>query len=418
MRQSFGPVTRFFTRRSVNWRFLGTCATLAASAVVAGCMAKPPASGGGTAAAKPVAKPVEAVKTVDVNAPVLVALLAPTTATSDRARGAAQDMAAAAQMARSDVAPENLILKVYDTHGTPEGAATAAENAMRDNAALIIGPLFAATTRTVAPVAKAKGVNVLSFSSDASVAGDNVWVLGALPSDELRRVLSYAAGQGVTQTAIFHPENPYGQRIAQTANEVARSAGVGIGPISSYPRTFKGIEAASRPAAEAIIANGANGVVIADAGKALRSAAAFLNYYDVSPRDVKYLGLSRWADKANTKENSLIGAWFAAPDPEQRTAFARDFNDTMGRVPTPLAGIAYEAMTAASAMLNDAKQAGGATDGPFTAEAITRARGFAGVSGPFLLTADGENRRALAVMEVTKNGLVVIDPAPAAGPAS
>lgn len=414
MRQSSGPVTRFFTRRA-----FGACATLAASAIVAGCMSNPPAATSSGAANAPEKKPAQTARTVDVNAPVMVALLAPTTASSDRARGAAQDMAAAAQMARSNGAPANLMLKVFDTRGTPGGAAAAAEQALGEGAALIIGPLFSATTEAVAPVAKAKGVNVLSFSSDASVAGDNVWVLGALPSDELRRVLSYAAAQGVTQTAVFYPENPYGQRVAQTVNGVGRSAGVGIGPVVSYPRTFKGIEAASRPAAQSILSSGADGVVIADAGKALRSAAAFLNYYDVSPRNVKYLGLSRWADPANTSENSLIGAWFAAPDPQLKTAFAEDFNAEMGRVPTPLAGIAYEAMTAASAMLAEAKQSGGgASAGPFSAEAITRGRGFDGVAGPFVLTSDGENRRALAIMEVTKGGLVVIDQAPVGAPAS
>ena len=410
MRQSFGPVTRYFSRRT-----LGACAALAVSAFIAGCTTPPPPQKATTTPTTPAPSTETVVKKVDPDAPVTVALLAPTTATSDRARGAAQDMAAAAQMARADFAPANLLLKVYDTRGTPEGAAAAAAQASAEGAALILGPLFAPTTTAVAPVAKENGLNVLSFSSDSSVAGENVWVLGALPSDELRRVLSYAASQGVTQAALFYPENPYGQRIASTAGEVARGAGIGMGPQVSYPRTFKGIEAASSPAAEAILASGSDAVVIADAGKALRSAAAFLNYYDVAPRDVKYLGLSRWADPANANENSLEGAWFAAPDPQLRTAFAQDFKDEMGRVPTPLAGIAYEAMTAAAAMLNDAKQANVA---PFGADAITRARGFDGVAGPFTLTGDGENRRSLAIMEVTKGGLVVIDPAPTRAPAS
>lgn len=409
MRQSSGPVTRYFSRRT-----LGVCAALAATAVIAGCSTPPPAQqSSGTS--KPAAATQPVVKKVDPDAPVTIALLAPTTASSERARGAAQDMAAAAQMARADFAPDNLLLKVYDTRGTPEGAAAAAAQASAEGAALILGPLFAPTTAAVAPVAKQNGLNVLSFSSDTAVAGDNVWVLGALPSDELRRVLSFASAQGVTQAAIFYPENPYGQRIASTASDVARNSGVGTGPLVSYPRTFKGIEAASRPAAEAILASGSDGVVIADAGKALRSAAAFLNYYDVSPRNVKYLGLSRWADPANANENSLEGAWFAAPDPQLRTAFAEDFNAAMGRVPTPLAGIAYEAMTAAAAMLRDAKQANVA---PFADTAITRARGFDGVSGPFSLTTDGENRRSLAIMEVTKGGLIVIDPAPTRAPTS
>ena len=54
---------------------------------------------------------------VDPNAPVTVALLAPTTAGSKGVRRAAQDLVAAAQMARSERAPANLVMKVYDTRG-------------------------------------------------------------------------------------------------------------------------------------------------------------------------------------------------------------------------------------------------------------------------------------------------------------
>ena len=64
-------------------------------------------------------------------------------------------------------------------------------------------------------------------------------------------------------------------------------------------------------------------------------------------------------------------------------------------------------------MLNGAGAAGDTS--PFDVAAITDARGFAGVSGPFRLLSDGSNQRSLAVLEVTETGFVVVDPAQLAG---
>ena len=85
----------------------------------------------------------------------------------------------------------------------------------------------------------------------------------------------------------------------------------------------------------------------------------------------------------------------------------------MGRRPSPLAGLAYEAVQAASDMLSAASQANDTT--PFDAEAITDPRGHTGVAGAFRLLPDGRNQRSLAVLEVTETGFFVVDPGQFAG---
>ncbi|MGB0508250.1 MAG: penicillin-binding protein activator [Pikeienuella sp.] len=413
MRQPKLPVIRFFQSAAL---IVGTLTLL-------GCAGgqKPAAVEVTAPAPKPVEPEASSARLVDPNGRVVIALLAPTSAEGKRARAAAQDMVTAAQMAREAGSPGNVQLKVYDTKGEPDSAAAAAQAAMRDGAALIIGPLFAATTEAVGPVAAEFGVNVLSFSSDAKVAGENVWVLGKLPQQELARVMSYAGSQGVVRAYLAHPENRYGQFIADEFDAAATNAGLSTGNVTSYPRTFKGIEAAAKPVAEQIVAEteamepGQSAVLVADTGDALRSMTSFLNYYDVAPRHVKYIGLSRWMDPKNLKEATLIGGWFAAPDPDLKTDFAERFAAENERRPTPLASISYEAMGAVNAMLVDAQSTGSA---PFQADAITTAAGFAGVDGPFYLTSDGLNNRALAILTVARDGFRVVDPAPVGAPNS
>ena len=394
--------TKFVTR------FLRLGAAFGAAAIVAACSSAPPPQPQATPAqSSQQTQTAPAQPTVDPNAPVIVALLAPTTASGKRARAAAQDLTAAAQMARRDHAPANLAMKIYDTQGTTAGAAAAASQAIAEGAAIIIGPLLGANAAAVGPVAEAAGVNVLSFSNDAAVAGGNVWVLGQLPGEELRRVMGYAASQGVGAVAVAYPTNRYGELIASEAASAGAGLGVSVGPYVPYERSFQGIERATKDGAAAIRSQ-ADGVLIADAGDALRSAAAFLNYYDVAPRNYKYLGTSRWADLKNTKENALIGGWFAAADPDLTSGFTERFGTAMGRSPSPLAGLAYEAVHAASDMLRTARARG--DDTPFDRDAITDPRGHTGVAGPFRLLSDGRNQRSLAVLEVTDTGFFIVDP--------
>jgi hypothetical protein len=379
--------------------------------VVAACASQPrgqtpPASGTATV---PSGTQVSPQAQVDPSGPVTVAFLVPTTASSEGARRAAQDLVAAAQMAKSDLAPGNMILKVYDTRGTDAGAAEAGATAVRDGAALILGPLFGSSARAVAPVAAGAGLNVLAFSNDSSVAGGNVWVLGQLPDDEMRRLFSYASSQGIGTIALAYPTDPYGLQVAAAAGAAGRDASIFVGPTFGYERSFNGIEAASQTGASDIRGGGAQGVLIADAGDALRSMAAFLSYYDVSPRNVQYMGLGRWNDPRNMTEGALRGGWFVAADPSSQAAFDSRFSAQMGRRAGAVAGIGYDAVAVAATLLRSA-QAG--TRSPFDAIALTGGAGYQGATGPFRLTSDGLNRRSLAVMQIGSDAINVLDPAP------
>src|SRR3989337_3242288 len=73
---------------------------------------------------------------------VKVALLLPVTA-SGSTPAVAKALKQAAELALFDFDNPNVTLVPKDTKGTPEGARLAAESALQDGAALIIGPLVA-----------------------------------------------------------------------------------------------------------------------------------------------------------------------------------------------------------------------------------------------------------------------------------
>ena len=60
-------------------------------------------------------------------------------------------------------------LDIRDTGGTAAGAVSAAQAGLAAGDGIILGPLTAAETQAVAPIAKQAGVNVLAFTNDLSL---------------------------------------------------------------------------------------------------------------------------------------------------------------------------------------------------------------------------------------------------------
>jgi hypothetical protein len=143
-----------------------------------------------------------------------------------------------------------------------------------------------------------------------------------------------------------------------------------------------------------------------EGGNRVRVLAPLLAYHDIDPAQVKLLGTALWDDPTLGLEPTLVGGWFAAPDPGPWTDFSKRYRELYVDAPPRLATIGYDA-TALAAVLGRA--ASGADFSPAT---LTQANGYSGIDGIFRLTADGGVQRGLAVLEVRREGPVVIDPAP------
>jgi branched-chain amino acid transport system substrate-binding protein len=122
-------------------------------------------------------------------AQVRVGLLLPLTGP---AADLAKDMLDAAQMALFDVGPNDLVLLPRDTAGTPEGARQAAQQAIQEGAAVILGPLFNQAVTAVSPVAAQANVRVLAFSNVTAAASDGTYLLGFRPEEQVERIVRYA----------------------------------------------------------------------------------------------------------------------------------------------------------------------------------------------------------------------------------
>lgn len=377
-------------------RFAGAW-TLAATLLLGACgtnvAGRAPVVQGAQPSPAPIQTPAPAEQTVKA------ALLLPLSGSS---AAIGQPMVDAAQMALFDMAAEHFELMPRDTKGTPQGAAEAARRAIADGATIILGPLYSGDVAAVRPVAQQAGVPVLAFTTDWTQAANGVWVMGFIPADQVVRVADYARAQGVTRFGALAPRGVYGDAVVNALQAAAQRQGAQITQVERYEPAVADF---TGPVQKIAPAN-PQAVLMAEGGQRIRSLAAAAAANGLNPRQVKFLGTGLWDDPAVAQEPALAGAWFAAPDPNQRADFETRFQSLYGKKPPRLATLSYDA-TALAAVL--ARQ-GGAR--PFDPATLTNPSGFAGIDGLFRLRTDGIAERRLAVLEITPQGTRVVDPAP------
>src|SRR5437868_7313070 len=158
------------------------------------------------------------------NGQVKVGLILPLSA-SGNAAVAAQSMKNAAEMALAEFQNPNIQLLIKDDAGSPQGAQQGTQQALDEGAEIILGPLFAVSVPAAAQLTRARGVSVIAFSTDSSVAGRGVYLLSFLPESDVNRIVDYAAGTGKRSFAALLPENAYGNVVEAAFKQAAGRKG-------------------------------------------------------------------------------------------------------------------------------------------------------------------------------------------------
>ena len=344
---------------------------------------------------------------VDPTKPVKIALMVPLSAEQQSAAQLGRALSNAAQMAIREVNDPLLSLAVYDTGGNPNKARAIAERALKEQAKLFVGPLLGSSTKAVAAPAAKGDVKVISFSTDTTAAGDPVYLSGFIPEVAAERITSFARAKGLGQIAVFYPQTAYG---AQAITGARAGAGNGIVVATEYARTNEGLPPAAVQFAKDAQAAGAQAILLAESGQALKFVGDLMTKNGVQPSKVKYLGLGEWNSRATLDARDVRGGWFAAPDPKAVSAFVAKYKAAYGDNPPSLAVLSYDAVKIAAQLIAEARRNG--SRDPFSAAALTRPAGFNGAVGPIRFEPNGIGRRGMAVLEVQRRGFGTVDPAP------
>ena len=308
-------------------------------------------------------------------------------------------------LAVNDIGGNQVTLLVEDDQSTPEGAQQAAQKLIAGGAEIILGPLYAATVRAVASVAKANNRPVIAFSTDPQVASHGVYLLSFLIDSYVDQVVGFAASKGKKSFAALLPDNDYG-RLCESAFQAAVTArnlslvavekyrpdqiGAAVSHLSALPQHFDTLFVGEQVA-------GLDGVMQVLAAQKL-----------VAP-NVQILGPGLWSDPAVFKNPLLQGAWFAGADQSGYNAFATRYRQKFGQDPLRIATLGFDAGSLAAALAK--------MPAPHFPESIlTNRAGFNGADGLFRFLPDGTNERGMAIFEIRNGTATAIQPAPKAFP--
>jgi ABC-type branched-subunit amino acid transport system substrate-binding protein len=383
---------------------------------------------------------VRAVPTTD-NLPIKIAILLPL---SGQHEAIGNDLLNAANMALFDLSDAHMQLLPFDTKGTVQGAQSAAAEALVEGAELILGPLFSTSVPTVRDLAKGRGVNVVTFSTDTTVAGDGVYMMGLTVGQQIHRVMEFSYRQGLLNFAVLAPDGPYGDAVISNVQSSSEALGLSVEKVMRYPTNVepgsqelheiakslgdyterqkllteeiklyeKETDAASKAYVKRLERMDTFGevsfdaLVIPEGGARLKELAPLLSYYDIDPEVVKFIGTGLWADQSLGSEPALVGGWFSAPSPVKARAFSERFTETYGYPPSRIASLAYDATALAGLLARDPAET------RFDQLALENANGFTGYDGIFRFPQSGVAERGLAILEVGQKELKVLDPAP------
>lgn len=345
---------------------------------------------------------------INTSAPVQVALLVPIGTGDATDAFLAQNLENAARMAIADLQGVAIDLRVYDTGADATQAAAAATRAVDEGAKIILGPLYAEAANAAGIAVRNRGVNVLAFSNNTSIAGGNVFVLGATFENTAKRLAAYAAATGFDRIMVVHGDDVPGAVGRDAIVQAVVKSGATLAGVESYPLSQQGILEASSIIAENATANAANALFLtASVNADLPIVATMLPEHGIDPATVRYIGLTRWdiTPQALTLPG-LQGGIFAMPDTTVSAQFESRYATAFGGLPHPLAGLAYDGIAAIGALVAAGKS------NALSAAALTQSQGFQGTAGIFRLLPDGTNERGLAVAQIQNNQVVIVDPAP------
>jgi branched-chain amino acid transport system substrate-binding protein len=311
-----------------------------------------------------------------------------------------QAIANATTMALLDTGADNLRITTYDTS---EGVTNAARKAIADGNRLILGPLTADAVPQVQAAARPAGVPVIAFANDASVAAADVFVIGHLPEQSIRRSVQFARSRGAARFAVLAPEGDYGTRAVSSLENALRDFGGALVRKEGYARGNTSIVSA---AARLRAAGGYDTVLIADSARLGVDAAGELNK---SARNrTRILGTELWSGEAVlARTPSLEGALFSAVSDQRFRRFADSYAQRFGVQPYRVATLGYDSVLLTLRVAREWK-----VGTPFPREQLYDKGGFLGVDGAFRFARNGVVERALEVREVKGGEVTPVDPAP------
>jgi branched-chain amino acid transport system substrate-binding protein len=277
-----------------------------------------------------------------------------------------------------------------DTKGTPEGATAALREALAlGKVDLVLGPLTAGEVKAIKPLAMEKRVPIISFSNVTEVAGENVFIMGFSPREQMKSVVAYAIKNKVRHFVALISSDEFSRQALEGIREATEAnTNVQLKSIVAYNANGTDLEEKIR----ILDLKDVEGLIVPEGGDKLLKIVNLLTQNDsFNKAKPRLIGSGQWDDEKLFVDISLDGAWFPSPHTETDNPLVASFEKQYGYRPPRISSLGFDAMVVAQAV---------AASSASTTETLTRYEGFRSLGGIFSFNNQGQIQREWAVYEI------------------
>ena len=332
----------------------------------------------------------------------------------------------ALEMAIFQTEENKLALHIKDTEAKPDKAKKVLSELIDEGIEVVIGPLFSKSLAAIQNEVSSNDINIFALTNNINLRNNDIWIFGVDPQAQTEKALRYALETGSKNIAALLPQNAYGLLLFDTITSFTKENSMKIEKIEFYNFSVE----SQRKTAQNISygfeeykiyldkikeleneeEENSNGVLfmekpfdsvfIAAAGQNLRVLSSQLQYNNVDPKIVQYLGISSWEDSSILSEPALEGGVFVTTSEmyqkKIKLIYQKSFNKEMPKI----AMIAYDIVALLGSLNNLGSN--------FNIYDLVNEEGYIGLRGLFRLKKNGVVERAFQLKKIKNKKFTIL----------
>ena len=331
----------------------------------------------------------------------------------------------AIEMAIFQTEENKLELHIKDTEAKSDKTKKVLSELIDEEVKVVIGPLFSKSLAAIQSEVASNNINLFALTNNINLRNKGIWIFGVDPQAQTEKMLRYALEKGFKNIAALLPQNAYGLLLFDTitsftkANlmkiekiefynfsvesqrKTAQKISEGFEDYKIYLDKIKEQENAEEKGNEVLfVEKPFDSVFIAAAGQNLTVLSSQLQYNNVDPKLVQYLGISSWEDRSILNEPALEGGVFVTTSEMYQKKIKLIYKNSFSKEMPKIAMIAYDIVALLGSLKNSKSN--------FNIYDLVNDEGYIGLRGLFRLKKNGVVERAFQLKKINNKKFTIL----------
>ena len=331
----------------------------------------------------------------------------------------------AIEMAVFQTDENRLELHIKDTEAKSDKAKKVLSELIDEGVKVVIGPLFSKSLAAIQSKVASNNINIFALTNNINLRSKGIWIFGVDPQAQTEKVLQHALEKGSKNLVALLPQNAYGLLLFDTITSFAQANLMKIKKIEFYNFTVENQRKTAQKISKGFeeyklyldkikeqenqeeesnevlfMEKPFDSVFIAASGQNLTVLASQLQYNNVDPRIVQYLGISSWEDSSILREPALEGGVFVTTSEMYQKKIKLIYKNSFNKEMPKIAMIAYDTVALLGSVNNLGKD--------FNIYDLVNEEGYVGLRGLFRLKKNGTVERAFQLKKIKNKKFTIL----------